>query len=157
MSFQNSKRLGPAEILEFQPNRYPFLMLDVVEDVYPGRYAKGFKNLTWNEWYFPQHFPGNPNLPGALQLEALAQMLTIAITTLPGLAGKVTHALSHTVKFKREVIPGDRFDIEVNVISWSRGIAKGFGTGKVNGEIACEASMKIAIPEILDEFLPKRK
>ena len=130
-------------------------MIDVVEEVVPGEYARGFKNLTWNEWYFPLHFPGNPNLPGALQLEALAQLLTVAITTLPGLQGKVTHALSHTVRFKREVIPGDRFDMVIHVESWSRGIARGQGVASVNGEIACEASMKITIPEILEEHLPK--
>jgi 3-hydroxyacyl-[acyl-carrier-protein] dehydratase len=148
-------KLGPSELLEYQPNRYPFLMIDVVEEVVPGEYARGFKNLTWNEWYFPLHFPGNPNLPGALQLEALAQLLTVAITTLPGLQGKVTHALSHTVRFKREVIPGDRFDMVIHVESWSRGIARGQGVASVNGEIACEASMKITIPEILEEHLPK--
>jgi len=130
-------------------------MIDVVEEVVPGEYARGFKNLTWNEWYFPLHFPGNPNLPGALQLESLAQLLTVAITTLPGLQGKVTHALSHAVRFKREVIPGDRFDMVVHVESWSRGIARGQGVASVNGEIACEATMKIAIPEILEEHLPK--
>lgn len=148
-------KLGPNELLAFQPNRYPFLMIDVVDEVSPGKFARGFKNLTWNEWFFPQHFPGNPNLPGALQLEALAQLLTIAITTLPGLQGKITHALAHEVKFKREVIPGDRFDIHVSVDSWSRGIAIGHGTGSVEGKIACVAKMKIAIPEILESHLPK--
>jgi len=148
-------RLGPNDLLAYQPNRYPFLMIDVVEEVLPGNFARGFKNLTWNEWYFPLHFPGNPNLPGALQLEALAQLLTVAITTLPGLQGKVTHALSHTVRFKREVVPGDRFDMVVEVESWSRGIAQGMGIASVNGEVACEAKMKIAIPEILEEHLPK--
>ena len=68
-------------------------------------------------------------MPGALQLEALAQMLTVAITTLPGNKGMVTHALSHTVRFKKEVLPGDRFIIETEVISWNRGIAKGKGVG----------------------------
>jgi len=147
-------KLGPVELLSFQPNRYPFLMIDVVEDVEPGQYARGFKNLTWNEWYFPKHFVQNPNLPGALQLEALAQMLTVAITTLPGLAGKVTHALSHKVSFHREIIPGDRLDIETQVLSWSRGIAKGIGNAKVGNEIACKAEMVITIPEILREYLP---
>ena len=130
-------------------------MIDHVDEVIPGKSAKGYKNLTNNEWYFPKHFPGGPNMPGALQLEALAQMLTVAITTLPGLKGKVTHALSHTVRFRKEVVPGDKFVIETEVISWNRGIAKGKGFGYTNGEVACEADMLITIPDILEEFLPQ--
>ena len=149
--------LNSTELQRFQPNRYPFLMIDRVTEVLPGKFAKGFKNLTQNEWYFPIHFPGGPNMPGALQLEALAQMLTVAITTLPGLEGKVTHAISHTVRFKKEVLPGDVFEIETTVSSWSRGVAKGIGYGYTNGEIACEAEMCITIPEILKEFLPSQK
>lgn len=149
--------LNSVELLRFQPNRFPFLMIDHVDWVIPGKSAKGFKNLTTNEWFFPIHFPGNPNMPGALQLEALAQMLTIAITTLPGLEGKVTHALSHKVRFRKEIIPGDKLEIETNLLSWSRGVARGTGIGITNGTVACEAEMLITIPEILENYLPKRK
>ena len=148
--------LNCTELQKYQPNRYPFLMIDHVDEVVPGRFAKGYKNLSLNEWYFPIHFPDAPNMPGALQLEAMAQMLTVAITTLPGLQGKVTHALSHSIRFKREILPGERLEIETTVLSWSRGIAKGTGIGIVNGEVACEAEMMITIPEILETFLPKR-
>jgi len=154
-SSENPRKLNSIELQEFQPNRYPFLMIDEVVEVLPGKYAKGFKNLTNNEWFFPIHFPGNPNMPGALQLEALAQMLTVAITTLPGLKGKVTHALSHEVRFRREVKPGEKFEIETEVISWSRGLATGLGIGKVGNELACEARMTIAIPDIFNSYLPK--
>jgi len=148
--------LNSVELQEYQPNRYPFLMIDYVDEVLPGKYARGYKNMTLNEWFFPVHFPGGPNMPGALQLEALAQMLTVAITTLPGLKGKVTHALSHTVRFKKEVLPGDKFEIKTEVISWKRGICKGKGFAYTNGELACEADMLITIPEILEEYLPKK-
>jgi 3-hydroxyacyl-[acyl-carrier-protein] dehydratase len=84
-------------------------------------------------------------------------MLTVAITTLPDLKGKVTHALSHTVRFRKEVLPGDKFEIETTVLSWSRGIAKGIGVGRTNGEIACEAEMLIAIPDLLSQYLPAKK
>ena len=148
--------LNSVELQKYQPNRYPFLMIDYVDEVLPGKYARGYKNMTLNEWFFPVHFPGGPNMPGALQLEALAQMLTVAITTLPGLKGKVTHALSHTVRFKKEVLPGDKFEIQTEVISWKRGICKGKGFAYTNGELACEADMLITIPEILEEYLPKK-
>ena len=149
--------LDCVQLLEFQPNRYPFLMIDHVSNVAPGVSAKGHKNLSNNEWYFPVHFVGRPNMPGALQLEALAQLLTIAITTLPNLKGSVTHALAHSVRFKREVRPGERLDLEVQVNSWDKGICNGSGKAFVNQEIACEATMTIAIPEILEKYLPKRK
>ena len=123
MEYKESMSLNALELQEYQPNRYPFLMIDRVIDVLPGKYAHGYKNLTNNEWYFPKHFKGHPNMPGALQLEAMAQMLTVAITTMEGLKGKVTHALEHTVRFKKEVLPGDRLDIRTELISWKRGIA----------------------------------
>lgn len=146
--------LNCVQLQEYQPNRYPFLMIDHVDEVIPGVSARGYKNLTLNEWYFPAHFPGAPNMPGALQLEALAQMLTVAITTLPGNKGRVTHALQHTVRFRKEVLPGEKFEIECTVLSWRRGICKGRGVARTNGEIACEAEMLITIPEILEQYLP---
>ncbi len=147
--------LNCVELLDYQPNRYPFLMIDYVTKVKPGKFAEGYKNFTNNEWFFPIHFPGAPNVPGALQLEALAQMLTVAITTLPGNKGKVTHAISHTVKFKKEVLPGQKLIIKTKVNSWRRGICKGLGQGFTDGEIACEANMIISIPDILKKYLPK--
>jgi 3-hydroxyacyl-[acyl-carrier-protein] dehydratase len=147
--------LNCVELQEYQPNRYPFLMIDHVDEVIPGKSAKGYKNLTQNEWYFPIHFPSGPNMPGALQLEALAQMLTVAITTLPGNKGKVIHGLKHTVRFRKEVLPGEKFIIETEVISWKRGIANGKGIAYTNGTIACEAEMVISIPDILEQYLPK--
>ena len=95
--------LDSKELLQYQPNRPPFLMIDYVSKVKP-EFAEGYKNLPHDEWFFPIHFLGNPNMPGALQLEALAQMLTVAITTLPGNKGRVTHAISHEVKFKKRGI-----------------------------------------------------
>jgi 3-hydroxyacyl-[acyl-carrier-protein] dehydratase len=148
--------LNAEELKRFQPNRYPFLMIDYVTDVEPGVHAKGYKNLTNNEWYFPVHFPGGPNMPGALQLEAMAQMLTVALTTQEGLEGKVTHALEHKVRFRKEVLPGEQLVIEANIISWRRGICKGRAIGYTHGEVACEADMLITIPDILDQYIPKR-
>ncbi len=148
--------LNSKQLLEYQPNRPPFLMIDHVTKVKPGEFAEGYKNLSADEWFFPIHFPGNPNMPGALQLEALAQMLTVAITTLPGNKGMVTHAISHEVNFKKEVIPGRKYEIKTKVESWKRGICIGHGQGFTDGELACEAKMTITIPEILRKFLPKK-
>jgi 3-hydroxyacyl-[acyl-carrier-protein] dehydratase len=155
MSSSNSGfSLDALQLQKFQPNRYPFLMIDYVTEVIPGVSAKGYKNLTNNEWYFPSHFPDGPNMPGALQLEAIAQMLTVALTTLPGLEGSIIHGLKHTVRFKKEVFPGERFDIETSILSWKRGICVGKGNGSTNGGIACEVDMMISIPTIFKQYLP---
>jgi 3-hydroxyacyl-[acyl-carrier-protein] dehydratase len=95
-------------------------------------------------------------MPGVLQLEALAQMLTVAITTLPGNKGKVCYVSSYKIKFKKEVKPGRKFIIKTKIKSLSRGICHGVGFGFTDGEIACEAEMIITIPEILKKFLPKK-
>ena len=86
----------------------------------------------------------------------MARRLKVSIKTLPGKKGKLTHAISHIVKVKREVLPGEKVDIETKVLSWKRGICKGTGKGIVSGQIACEAEMVITIPEILDQYIPKK-
>jgi 3-hydroxyacyl-[acyl-carrier-protein] dehydratase len=148
--------LNVVELQEYQQNRYPYLMIDHVDEVIPGKSAKGYKNMTMNEWFFPPHFPGAPIMPGALQLESLAQMLTIAITTLPNNKGKTTRFISASLKFSKEILPGDKLVIETEVNFWSRGIFKGNGKAFTNGEIACEAEMVICIPDILEQYLPKK-
>lgn len=148
--------LNCVELQDYQQNRYPYLMIDHVDEVIPGVSACGYKNLTWNEWFFPPHFPGEPNMPGALQLEALAQMLTIAVTTLPDMKGKVTRFVSSDLKYKKEIIPGDRLVIKTEVISWKRGVLVGKGVGYTNGEVAVEADMVIMVPDIFNQFRPNK-
>lgn len=148
--------LNYVELMEYQQNRYPYLMIDGVDEVIPGKSAKGFKNLTNNEWFFPPHFPGTPNMPGALQLESLAQMITIAITTLPGLKGKFTRFVSNEIKYFKEIVPGDKMIIDTEVLSWKRGLLKGIGKAYVNGEIATEANMVIVVPDIFEQYIPRK-
>lgn len=106
--------------------------------------------------FFPNHFPQAPNMPGALQLEAMAQMLTVALTTLPAMEGKITHALKHTVSFHREVVPGDCLNIDATVKSWRHGICKGNAICYVDNIKVSEAEMMITIPEILKKYLPTK-
>ena len=136
-----------VELLKYQPNRYPFLLLDRVTEVVPGKYAKGYKNLTNNEWWIPVHFPGDPNMPGCLQVEAMAQLLTVAILTTEGMEGKIVHGYKHAGTFHREVRPGDRLDMHAEIQSFRRGLCKGKVRGYVDGELACELESVIIIPE----------
>lgn len=142
---------------EYNRIRYPYIMIDYIKEVIPGKSARGYKNLSANEWFFPCHFPNEPNMPGMLQIEALVQMFSMAILTLPDNKGRTTRFVSvDNIKFKKEVLPGDRLDIESKVDSWKRGIAKGSGIGYINGKVACSADFVICIPEILEQYKPKR-
>jgi len=147
--------LDALELQKFQPNRYPFLMIDKVTEVIPGKSAKGFKNLTNNEWWFPVHFPGNPNMPGCLQVEAMSQMLTVAITTVEGMEGKVAHGYKVNVTFHEEVHPSDRLDIDAQVLYFKRGLCKGHVAAYVEGKLVAEMDNTILIPEIFYQYRPK--
>ncbi len=145
------------ELQKYEPNRYPFLFIDRVTECVPGEYAKGYKNLTNNEWFFPRHYEGHPLMPGAIQAEALSQMVTVALTTLPGIDNVDVIGVDWSAKFHREIHPGDRLDIEAFVQSYSRGVGKGSAKSYVNGELACEIEVTLAIPCELNKYKPKRK
>jgi len=142
-------------IQEYQQNRYPYLFLDVVEEVVPGRSAKGYKNFTVNEWFFPVHYPTMPNVPGLLQLEALSHLAILTFLTLPGNKGLITNSLRvDNVKFIQRIVPGDQFAMEAQLHSWKRGIAHCSTKGFVRAKKVCEADWVFTIPEILDKYKP---
>lgn len=139
-------RLEMNELLEFQMNRFPYLLIDVAEEVSPGKYARGYKNLSVNEWFFNSHFPGDPNMPGMLQIEALIQMSALAILCLPGNKGKIMYiSKASNLHFKKKVLPGSVFCIETEVLRWRRGIADCKGVGMVNGEKACSGEFRLVL------------
>ena len=148
--------LNADELRKYQPNRYPFLLIDRVTEVVPGKYAKGYKNVTNNEWYIPVHFPGDSNMPGCLQVEAMAQMLTVAILTTEGMENKIVHGYKHAGTFHLEVKPGDRLDIDAQILYFRRGLCKGKAQGFIDGKLACELESTIIIPDIFNQFKPKK-
>ena len=145
--------LDNKDILTYQRNRYPYLMIDVAEEVIPGKSVKGYKKLTAKDWFFKCHFPGDPNMPGLLQVEAIAQLSALAILTLSGNKGKVMYLskISNS-KFKKKVIIGDRLDLYSEVISYKRGIAKFEGKATVNEYKACEVDFELVLPDEVDKF-----
>lgn len=144
------------ELQKYEPNRYPFLFIDRVTECVPGKYAKGYKNLTNNEWFFPKHYPGHPIMPAAVQTEALSQMVTIAFTTMDGIDDINVEGANWKAKFIKEIRPGDRLDIVAEVISYKRGVGKGAAKGYVDGELACEVEVTLVIPSVLDKYRPKK-
>ena len=146
-------KLNKKEILEYQQNKPPYLMIDFAEEVVPGKSAKGYKDLKEDEWFFKVHWPNDPNMPGMLQIEALVQMAALAIVTLPGNKGKVIYLTrANNLEFKKKIIVGDRLNIETSIISWKRGVGACIGTGKVNGQLACKADFEIIDPVELKSF-----
>ncbi len=151
-------KLNVNEIHEYEQNRPPYRMIDFAEEVIPGISAKGYKLLNEDEWFFPVHFPGDPNMPGMLQIEALVQMCALTVLTLNGNKGKVVYLLSaNNIKLKRKVLPGDRLYLDTKLLSWKRGIGNCTGTGSVNGEISCQADFQIVMPDILKQFRVTKK
>lgn len=152
------KNLDAFEIQQYQQNRYPLLFVDFITEAVPGKYAKGFKNFTFNEWFFPAHFADEPNVPGFVQIEALTQVFLMSFLTIPEFKGKKTGFVGiDNARFKRKIIPGDRLDIEATLVYFKRGLAKGTSVGYVNGEEACSAELTIAIPDEMVKFRPKTK
>jgi 3-hydroxyacyl-[acyl-carrier-protein] dehydratase len=146
------------EIQKYQMNRYPYLFLDQVTEIQPGKYAKGFKNYTVNEWFFPVHYPTMPNVPGLLQLEALSHLAILTFLTLPGNQGMITNSLRvNNVKFLSRVVPGQKFMMEAQLHSWKRGIAKCSTQGYVDEEEVSSADWVFTIPSILDKYNPSKK
>ncbi|KEH99361.1 3-hydroxyacyl-ACP dehydratase [Clostridium novyi A str. 4552] len=138
--------LGIKEIQEIIPHRYPFLLVDKVEELEPGKRAVGYKNVTMNEYFFQGHFPEEPVMPGVLQIEALAQLGAIALLSMDEFKGKIAYFGGiNKAKFRRKVVPGDVLRLEVEIIKMKgpAGIGKAIAT--VNGEKAVEAEIMFAV------------
>lgn len=138
--------MDTMEIMDMIPHRYPFLLVDRITECIPGKYAKGYKNITMNEEFFQGHFPGNPIMPGVLQLEALAQCSAPILLTMDKFKGKLTlFAGMENVRFKNIVRPGDRFDMEVELVKLKGPIGKSHSVGYVDGKVVVEADMTVCM------------
>ncbi len=134
------------EIMSMIPHRYPFLLIDKITECVPGKYSKGYKNLTINEPFFQGHFPGNPIMPGVLQAEALAQLGAGILMTLPEYKGKlVVYAGIDNCRFKSIVRPGDRLDMYVELTKVRGPVIKSHGQAHVGEKLAMEADMIFSV------------
>ncbi|MCB9360078.1 MAG: bifunctional UDP-3-O-[3-hydroxymyristoyl] N-acetylglucosamine deacetylase/3-hydroxyacyl-ACP dehydratase [Flavobacteriales bacterium] len=135
------------DIEKLLPHRYPFLLIDKVIEVDETSIV-GVKNITFNEPQFTGHFPGNPVMPGVLQIEAMAQVGGIfALSTVPDPENYMTYFMKiDGVKFKRKVIPGDTLVFQLELLTpIRRGIVHMQGKGYVNGQLAVEAELMAQI------------
>ena len=126
------------------PHRYPFLLVDKVNEIVSLKSAVGIKNVTINEPFFQGHFPGVPIMPGVKIVEALAQTSAVMVGVSLGLADKnilIYFMGIDNCRFRRKVIPGDTLELKVNVLRGKIGskVWKFFGVASVDDEIAAEA------------------
>ncbi|MEK9963773.1 MAG: 3-hydroxyacyl-ACP dehydratase FabZ [Betaproteobacteria bacterium] len=133
------------EILEILPHRYPFLLLDRVEEFVAGERLVALKNVTINEPFFVGHFPDHPVMPGVLIIEAMAQAAALLAFKSLG-HGKPEGSVVYFVgidgaRFKRPVVPGDQLLIEARIIRNLKGIWKFEAFAKVDNVVASEATL----------------
>ncbi|HMS15895.1 MAG TPA: UDP-3-O-acyl-N-acetylglucosamine deacetylase [Planctomycetota bacterium] len=140
---QSDTGLDVREILKIIPHRYPFLFVDRVVEFVGYQRAVGIKCVSFNEPYFQGHWPGQPIMPGVLQVEALAQLSGVLLLRRLQNTGKVAVLLAiDKIKFRRPVVPGDVLRLECETLSLKNRSGKVRGRATVNGELTCESVMK---------------
>jgi len=130
------------------PHRYPFLLVDRLLELEPGKRAVGIKNVSINEPFFQGHFPGIPIMPGVLVLEALAQVGACALLSQKEHRGKLVYfAGVDKFRFKKMVTPGDQLLLEVELVKLKGNIGKALGKATLNGELVAGGELIFALEE----------
>ena len=139
------------EIMKMLPHRYPFLLVDRLEVEVLGEKGVGIKNVTMNEEFFQGHFPGNPVMPGVLQIEAMAQTAgAIVACSKDDYADHRSSVLFMSidgVKFRKPVKPGDQLRMHVEKVRARRNVYVFKGESKVDGQVVSEAEFTAMIME----------
>lgn len=149
---------GIEKIRECLLNKYPWLFIDQVIDIQPGKFVKALKNFTYNEQYFPSHFPGDPSVPGFIQIECCMQSFLLTFLSIEQYKKRETaDRLLKNVHVKRKIIPGETLEIIASLDRFSRGMAIGRVDSFVNGEPAVSFEVTAVIVDELDMYKPRLK
>ncbi len=136
-----------ADIMRILPHRYPFLLIDRVVELEPGKRVVAIKNVTANEPQFTGHFPERPIMPGVLMVEALAQTGAVAVLALAEYRGKLAlFAGIDGCRFRRTVLPGDTLRMEVTLEKLRGMFGRARAVASVGDEVAVEATISFIIP-----------
>ena len=148
MEQRETTSLGVEQIKEILPHREPFLMVDRVDELVPGKTAKCVKAVSGNEWYFLGHFAQKKVMPGVLIVEALAQAGGIALLTLDEMRGKLAFLGKITnARFHAPVVPGDLLELESEITAVNGAIGIGAGVARVAGKKVCSCEFVFAIKD----------
>ncbi len=141
--------LNVEQIMEFLPHRYPFLLVDRIEDLdCEKQHVVGIKNVTMNEPFFQGHFPGHPVMPGVLQLEAMAQTGGVLLITLLKTHDLTPYFMSiDKAKFRRIVVPGDQLTISVQITTLRPTRARMKAVIRVGDQVASEAELMCMVTD----------
>lgn len=149
------KMIDNTIIQEYHRHRYPYILIDTLDDIEPGKSAHGYKYFSENEWLFHCNSKENQPYPFTMLIEVLTEAFLMPILMLDDNKGKITNFVSaDDAHVYLDIYPGTRMDIDVEVRSWKRGIASGYAKGSVDGELVCDAKLKFVIPEIMEQFKP---
>ncbi|WP_407689989.1 3-hydroxyacyl-ACP dehydratase FabZ [Risungbinella massiliensis] len=144
--------MNVQEIMKTIPHRYPFLLVDKIVEVDPGKKAIGEKNVTINEPFFQGHFPDYPVMPGVLIVEALAQVGAFAALSMEENKGKIGFLTGlDKFRFREQVRPGDVLRLEVEMTRVKGPIGKGHGIARVGDKVAAEGDLMFAILDPTNE------
>lgn len=138
--------LDIKQIQQIIPHRYPFLLIDTIDELEEGKRVVGTKNVTMNEYFFQGHFPNEPVMPGVLIIEALAQTGAVALLSMEQNKGKIAFfAAMDKVKFRQNVVPGDTLKLEVEIIKIKGPMGIGKAVAYVKDKKVAEAELTFAI------------
>lgn len=139
-----------TDIMRFLPHRYPFILVDRVLALEPGKRIRALKNVTINEPFFQGHFPGTPIMPGVLILEAMAQAGGVLVieSLPPEKHGSLVYFMGiDKARFRQPVVPGDQLIFEIDMIKSRGKAAKLSGVATVDGNRVAEAEVLASIGE----------
>ena len=147
---------GIKELKECMLNKYPWLFIDRVLEIEPGKFVRAIKNFTYNERYFPSHFPEDPNVPGFIQIESCMQSFLLTFLSIDKYKrSETSDRLLNNIKVKRKIIPGETLEIHAKLERFSRGVAEGYVESFVNGEEAVSLEITAVLTDELDKFKSK--